>query len=111
MTIRDLGAALAATGIKTHHYSGYKSAFPYIVWAEDGENSSYADGKRSTKIITGTTDYFTETEYDDNAAAIENAMAGIGLAFRLNTVLVENKPSGGIYCIHYEWAWEAVADG
>lgn len=108
-TIEDLRDALLQTGKSVYHGNAFKKPFPYIVWGEDGEDSTYADNRRSTLVLTGTVDYFTAVEYDPAIKEIEAALYGAGVAFKLNSIQREND-GGRLKCVHFEWRWEGAVE-
>lgn len=74
----------------------------YFVWQEDGENDFYANGKHLEKVIQGTTDLFTKTEFDPWKNDLEKSLDSFDIAWYLNSVQYEEDT--GFY--HYEWVWE-----
>lgn len=75
---------------------------PFLVWAEDGDNTAWADDRMMEQAITGTTDYFTRDEFDLAIDRIQDANQSLGIAWRLNSVQYEDDTE----LIHYEWSWE-----
>lgn len=75
---------------------------PFLVWAEDGDNTAWADDRMMEQAITGTTDYFTRDEFDPAIDRIQDANQSLGIAWRLNSVQYEDDTE----LIHYEWSWE-----
>ena len=75
---------------------------PFLVWAEDGDNTAGADDRMMEQAITGTTDYFTRDEFDLAIDRIQDANQSLGIAWRLNSVQYEDDTE----LIHYEWSWE-----
>lgn len=105
MTLVDLKNALLAVSNKTYHFSGIGATPPYIVWAEDGQaDAVWADGKMQEQVMTGTIDLFTKTEYDPLFNAIQTALNGIDISYRLESIQYEEDTK----LIHYEWSWELV---
>lgn len=106
MSLTKLKQLHDAMPVVMHHYGAHRSAAPYGVWAEDGDVSPGADNRRSTVILSGTTDYFTKTEDDPNVDAIQAAFEGARawIAAQINSVQYEDDTG----LVHYEWAWEAV---
>lgn len=87
------------------HYKALKETDQYIVWAEEGQGDSlYADGKMQEQIITGTIDYFTTIEDDENFNKIQEALKDAEISFKLNSTQYEEDTG----YIHYEWVWEVV---
>jgi len=77
----------------------------YFVWQEDGTNDFVADGRHCARAITGTTDLFTQLEFDPWADAFEAALDSCeGLAWGLSSIQYEEDTG----FIHYEWTWEVL---
>ena len=106
MTLTKLKALHDAMPVPMHHYGAHKPAVPYGVWAEDADVSPSADNVTSTQILSGTTDYYTQTEFDPNVDAIEAVFSGAAawIAAQLSSIQYEDDTG----LLHYEWAWEAV---
>ena len=106
MTLTRLKALHDAMPVTMHHYGAHKPAVPYGVWAEDADVSPSADNVNSTRILSGTTDYFTKAEDDANVDAIEAqfSAASAWIAAQLSSIQYEDDTG----LLHYEWTWEAV---
>jgi len=104
-SLNALKAALLSVTDNVGHYKTYKKTDKYIVWAEDSGGGGYGDNQRTTQTISGTVDYFTKTENDPNADAIEAALDDAKIAHRLNSVQYEDETG----YIHTEWVWAVVA--
>ena len=100
--IEPIGKAYSKIIENCYHYWRPKLSAPFLVWAEDGDNAVWADDQMIEHAITGTTDYFTQEEFDPAIDAIQNANISLGIAWRLNSVQYEEDTS----LIHYEWTWE-----
>ena len=100
--IEPIGKAYSKIIENCYHYWRPKLSAPFLVWAEDGDNAVWADDQMIEQAITGTTDYFTQEEFDPAIDAIQNANISLGSAWRLNSVQYEEDTS----LIHYEWTWE-----
>lgn len=97
--------ALLTVGVPVNHYSAVKKPDKYIVWTEDGQaDSGHGDNRMITQVITGTVDYFTRMEDDPNFFAIQSALNGVDIAWRLNSIQFEDDTK----LVHYEWVWELV---
>lgn len=79
----------------------------YFVWQEDGRNDLVADGEHVETAVTGSTDLYTRQEFDPWAAAFEEAMTALGIAWSFSSFQAERET--GFY--HYEWDWEVAGDG
>lgn len=103
MILADLKAALLTVTSKAYHFDATGATGNYIVWAEDGQaDSVWADGGMKEQAITGTIDYYSKEEYDPNFSAIQAALDGIGISYRLNSIQYETDTK----YIHYEWVFE-----
>lgn len=106
--LRQIGEAFAAVTENACHYFRPVTAFPALIWAEDGEADSFnADNHKACQNITGTVDLFTKTEFDPLLDDVQAALEGLGVAWRLESVQYEDETNA----IHYEWAWEVATDG
>lgn len=100
--IKKIGEALAQVTPNCAHYYRTFTAVPYLLWAENGEGDSLHAGNHKTEqVITGTVDYFTQTEYDANADAIQDTLDALGVGWVLESVQYEDDTK----LIHYEWSW------
>jgi len=102
MSLNKIHAALLTVGVPVDHYEAAQRPDKYIVWAEDGTNVFYADGRLAELAWTGTIDYFTKTEDDPNVELIWRALESV-CACGLNSVQSEDR---GV--IHYEWTFEVA---
>lgn len=108
MSLQKVKNALLTVGVPVNHYSAIKKPNRYIVWAEESQASAiWADECMVDQAIQGTIDYFTRTEYDANAEAIEQALNDTQISFALNSVQREDETG----YIHHEWIFEVFADG
>lgn len=106
--LRQMGEAFAAVTENACHYFRPVTAFPALIWAEDGEADSFnADNHKACQNITGTVDLFTKTEFDPLLDDVQAALEGLGVAWRLESVQYEDETNA----IHYEWTWEVATDG
>lgn len=105
MKLSDLKNLLVSVGKPVFHYEATKQSDQYIVWAEDGEGASgRGDNQKTIRVIQGTIDYFTKTEYDDTVDTIEAKLNEADIAWKLNSIQYEQETG----YIHYEWVWEMV---
>lgn len=106
--LRQIGEAFAAVTENACHYFRPVTAFPALIWAEDGEADSFnADNHKACQNITGTVDLFTKTEFDPLLDDVQAALEGLGVAWRLESVQYEDETNA----IHYEWTWEVATNG
>lgn len=105
MTLADVKNALLTVTDQVYHFDATGATAPYIVWAEDGQaDAVWADGKMQEQTIAGTIDLFTKTEYDPLFNAIQAALNGIDISYRLESIQYEEDTK----LIHYEWSWEVA---
>ena len=106
MNFSRLETALQTVGVPIYHYEASKQPDQYIVWAEEGDGGSgHADNSPTTRVITGTVDYYTRTkEGDTNVEAIFEALGAAKMAHKLNSVQYEDDTR----FVHYEWVWKWV---
>lgn len=105
MTLQNLRDLLASIGPPVHHYSASGQTGNYIVWAEEGEGGSgHADNRKTTIVIRGTIDYFTQDEFDPVVEQIQEKLTSAGIAWKINSIQNEEKTG----YIHYEWVWGMV---
>ena len=103
MTLNNIKTALLTVTNNVFHFDATGATGNYIVWAEDGSaDSVWADGRMKEQTITGTIDLFTKTEYDGAFKLIQDALDGIGISYRLNSIQYEIDTK----YIHYEIVWE-----
>lgn len=93
-------AAHTAVTDKVSHSERLKSD-RYFVWEEEGSADFIADGKHAEKAVTGTTDLFTKTEFDQWKEEFEKALDGLNIPWELLSINYEEDT--GFY--HYEWEW------
>lgn len=102
MTLELIKNALLAVVEDVYRYRAPANAqVPYCVWAEDSRFDFEADGAHKETGWQGTIDYFTRTENDGTAEDIENALAGLDISWKLNSVQFEEQTN----VIHFEWVW------
>lgn len=87
------------------HYSRMKSE-RYFVWAEEDRADLIAESVHTERTVSGTTDFFTKTEFDPWAEAIEQAFDLYHIAWR--KLSTQHETDTGF--IHHEWEW-SVIDG
>lgn len=102
--IRD--ALTSIDGLTVYHYWHPRKTIPYCIWQEDGEGDSlHTNNHKSEQVITGTIDYFTQTEYDENFEKIQDALNNLeNCGWSLNSVQFEDETN----LIHYEWNFQII---
>lgn len=99
--LRKLYEPFLALQCPVSHYSRM-TTFPYVVWAESGEDTSFhSNNRKSEQTITGTVDLYTQTEFDPLADTVQTILDSEGVAWRLESVQYETETN----LIHYEWRW------
>ena len=103
MRIRD---ALTPLTDHVYHYWRTNLKPPYLLWAEDAEESSFnANTAKAEQQIHGTADYFTKLEFDPVIDAIQDALENVTHAgWRLSSAQYEEETG----LIHYTWDWWVV---
>ncbi|MBD5102038.1 MAG: hypothetical protein HDT27_04945 [Subdoligranulum sp.] len=103
--LQALGEALAALPPKCYHYWRPKMDPPFIVWAENGQDSAqWANNHMAEQTLGGSVHYFTKTEYDPVCDSIQGVLNSLGLGWALESVQYEEETN----LIHYEWSWGAL---
>ena len=110
MSVQDklskVGAALyAQLGSNVYHYWRPVKSAPMCIWQEDGEGGSLRmDSTAREQAITGTIDYYTQTEYDGNIDKIQTALNACASNWSINSVQYEEDTK----LIHYEWTFTVI---
>ena len=103
--LQYVGAAFATAVTSSYHYFRPADTWPCLVWQEDGEGESFhASNHKREQTIHGTTDYYTQTEYDPAIDDIQDTLENISAAWSLNSVQYEEATK----LIHYEWEWNVA---
>lgn len=89
--------------LKVFHYFHTQIEAPYCIWAEDSEYGSlWASNHKQEQVISGTIDYFTRLEFDENIDRIQEALNSLeNVGWSLNSVQFEDETN----LIHYEWVF------
>ena len=100
--IRDTLTAISPN-VNVYHYQRPQMKAPYIVWAEDGEEDSFeANNHKAEQTLYGTLDFYTKTEYDPVADAIQEALNALdNLSWRYDSTDYEDETG----LIHHSWEW------
>jgi len=99
--VEKIGKFHSEMGTKVYHYFRPKLSPPFAIWQEDGTDDFHANNTMAETAVTGTTDYFTKTEYDRVVDAIRDMLTKNKFLWRLNSVQYEAETG----LIHYEWEW------
>ena len=106
--LKKIGAALAQVTPNCRHYYRTVKNPPFLCWAEDGEGDSLNTGNRKTEqVISGTVDFFTQTEFDPLIDDVQACLDSLGVAWRLDMVQYEEETA----LIHYSWTFEVAEIG
>ena len=100
-TIIQAHSAVAGAEAVTHA-GRLPSCSRYFCWTEDGENSFRADNGRDEGAMRGTTDLFTNVEYDPWARGLGAAFDEAGIAWEFTGASYEART--GLW--HLTWSWE-----
>ena len=102
--IRDVLKSIS--GLKSYHLAKPATVkAPYAVWQEDSEGQSFhANDMKAEQVLEITIDYFTKTEYDATIDAIQDALNGAKIAWRLNSFQYEDETK----LLHYEWLCRVI---
>ena len=102
--LRLIKSALnSVNGLTVYHYHAPKSAAgtDYCIWAEDGEENSFYSNNGKGQRIHATIDLYTQTEYDQKADKIQEALEiEPRIDWSLNSVQYEDETG----YIHIEWS-------
>lgn len=100
--LKQIGEALASIeGVNAYHYWRPQMQAPYIVWAEDGEETSLeANSHKREQMLRGYVDLFTKNEFDELFYEVQKAMNSLdNVMWNLESVQYEDETN----LIHYEW--------
>lgn len=97
--IRD--ALVAIDGLRVYHYWRPRLPVPFCVWAEEGESSDLsADNHKREQALEGYVDYYTQTEFDPAADAIQGALNSVEMCgWSYDSVQYEDETG----LIHHSW--------
>ena len=91
---------------KVYHYWRPNMTAPYVVWAEDGEDTDLdVNNRKEEQAIAGYVDYYTKLEFDERADAIQEIFYELQdeapFGWRLDSVQYEEDTN----LIHFHWTW------
>lgn len=102
--IKRLGDALAAAVPHTYHYWRPQLKPPFCIWQETGGADDFQAGNRKTEqAISGTVDYYTQTEYDPAVDTIQETLNTFPGPFGWTLVSVMYEDVTNM--IHWSWDW------
>lgn len=101
--IQRIGTLLAGVTESCYHYHRPQMSAPYILWAEDSEDTGFSgDNRKSEQRIHGVAHYYTPTEYDSTVDDIQDALNDADrVSFQLTDVQYEEETE----LIHFTWDW------
>ena len=100
--LRALYEPFRALDCPVYHYHRADPSERYVVWAEDGENTSFhADGSKQEQQLTGVVDFYTKTEFDAIADDIQSILVSERIGWHLDSVQYEEETG----LIHFQWRW------
>lgn len=103
--IKRMGDALAAAIPNTYHYWRPQRKPPFCVWAETGEPDGFqGDNRKGEQAISGTVDYYTQTEYDPAVDTIQETLNSFPGPLGWTLVSVEYEDETNM--IHFSWDWK-----
>lgn len=104
----QLGTAFATLTGNVYHYWRPVKSVPCIIWAEEGEDTSFhSNNRKSEQRIIGSVDLFTKTEFDPLMDRVQETLDDLGVTWTLDSVQYEDDTN----LIHYSWRWGVTFDG
>lgn len=103
MNLAIIKKALLCVSDKVFHFDAMGNIKPpYIVWAEDGEETFHAQNRHEETAATGTIDLYTKDEDDLLISQIPQALNDASVCWYKNSVQFERETG----LIHHEWVFE-----
>ena len=87
-----------------HYFKPAEIQAPYAVWIEQSEESFWADNGKGERSLSGTLDFYTQTEGDSKLDELEEAMQSMGASWYLSSVQFEEDT----LLIHFSWEWSVT---
>lgn len=105
--LQDLYTELSGVCGCYHYFAPSSAQPPYIVWAEDAEDTSFdADNRKVRQAVSGYVDYFTKTEFDQNFDRIQSTLDGFeGLSWSWDATQYGDPTRDDDNLIHHTWSW------
>lgn len=95
-------ALLSVTENTFHYTAGKNPKLPYVVWAEDSQNSLLANNRHEENADEGTIDLYTKDENDPLRQLIPQVLNTCGCSWYKNSTQYEEDTG----LIHDEWVFE-----
>lgn len=105
--LRQLYTELAGVADCYHYFAPSEAKAPYIVWAEDAEDTSFdADNHKVRQSIGGYVDLFTPLEFDDRFDSIQSVLDSFdGLSWSWESTQYGDPQNENDNLIHHTWSW------
>ena len=84
-----------------HYHKPAEVQAPYAVWMEQNEESLFTDNGKGERSLSGTLDFYTQTEGDAKLDDLETALQTMGASWYLSSVQYEEDT----LLIHFSWDW------
>ena len=97
---RVIGAHVSVAGRAVSHAKRLDGR-RYFVWEEDDRDDWMADDRHAEFSVCGSTDLFTEVEFDPWVPALGAAFDEAGFSWRFTGTTFE--PDTGLF--HHSWEW------
>ena len=106
MSVLEVRDALLTVTKEVYHCKAPEGIKRYIVWVEGGGSGTdpWADNKMQQQSISGTADYYTDTEYDITVDKIQLAFSDADISFSIISLEYYNDTCSW----HYQWRWEVI---
>ncbi len=103
--LKSFYEALCTVGDCYHYFAPSSAKAPYIVWAEESEDSSfYADDHKQRQALSGYVDFYTQTEFDDKFDQIQTVLEAHTL-WTWDSTQYGDPTRGDDNLIHHTWSW------
>lgn len=105
--VEQIGSMHKTVPTNVYHYFRPQLKAPYLIWQEDGSDQFAANNRTAEMTVSGSTDYFTKTEYDRTVDAIMEMFRANGFLWQLSSIQYEDETG----LIHFEFLWEVYCHG
>ena len=102
--LKELRDALVnMSDVKVYHYWRPRLKAPFIIWQEDGADSSVSSNNKVIgQSVHGTLDFYTKDEYDETFDLIQETLNDLeGFSWRWDSTQYEDETG----LTHYSWDW------